>query len=156
MNDLRQLTKLIKKRNALECEITALIGRPAAIGHIGEYIASRVFHIALEESASCKSIDGHFEDGPLKYRTVNVKWYARQESILNITPDSLPDYYLVLAGPKSGATTSRGRVRPWVIENVFLFDAQPLVEELKCSSVKIGLATSVRQQLWTKAEIYPV
>ena len=138
----------------LEREITALIGRPAGIGHIGEYIASAVFHIALEESASHKSIDGRFSDGPLKERTVNIKWYARQEGVLDITPDALPDYYLVLTGPKSGAMTSRGQARPWIIDNVFLFEAQPLVDELKRGGVKMGLATSVRQHLWTEAEIH--
>jgi hypothetical protein len=155
VDDLTQLADLIKKRNLLEREITALVGRPAEIGHIGEYIASRVFHIALEESASHKSIDGRFRDGPLKERTVNIKWYARREGLLDITPDALPDYYLVLTGPKSGAVTSRGQVRPWTIENVFLFDAQTLVDELKHGGVKIGVATSVRQHLWAKAEIYP-
>ena len=156
MDDLTQLAELLKKRNLLEREITTLIGRPAEIGHIGEFIASSVFRIALEKSASHKSIDGHFRGGPLKESTVNIKWYARREGALDITPDALPDYYLVLTGPKSGAVTSRGQVRPWTIENVFLFDAQTLIDELKRGGVKIGVATSVRQHLWTKAEIYPV
>ena len=155
MNDLTRLAELIKKRNLLEIEITALIGRPAAIGHIGEYIASRVFHIALETSASYKSIDGRFIDGSLMARTINIKWYGRLEGLLDITPNALPDYYLVLTGLKSGAMSSRGQVRPWTIEQVFLFEAQPLVDDLKRGGVKIGIATSVRQHLWAKAEIYP-
>jgi len=155
MDDLAQLAELIRKRNALERQITALIGRPAQIGHIGEYIASRVFRIALEESASHKSNDGRFSEGPLKERTVDIKWYALREGLLDITPDSLPDYYLVLAGPKSAATTSRGQTRPWTIDNVFIFEASALVAELQAGDVKIGLATSVRQHLWAKAEIYP-
>jgi hypothetical protein len=73
MDDLTQLADLIKKRNSLERQITALIGRPAQIGHIGEYIASRIFRIVLEESASHKSMDGRFSDGPLKGGTVNIK-----------------------------------------------------------------------------------
>jgi len=155
MEELSRLAELIKKRNLLEREITGLIGRPAEIGHIGEYIAAKVFHIRLEESASRKSIDGFFNDGPLKDRTVNVKWYARCEGGLDITPEALPDYYLVLAGPKSGMMTSRGQTRPWIIEYVFLFDAHALVAELSRSGVKIGTATSVRQHLWAEAEIYP-
>ena len=99
MDDLIQLADLIKKRNSLEHEITELIRRPAQIGHIGEYIASRIFHIALEESASRKSIDGRFSDEPLKGCTVNIKWYAMREGLLDITPGAPPDYYLVLAGP---------------------------------------------------------
>src|SRR5215211_6487412 len=155
MDDLIQLAKLIETRNQIEREITALIGRPAAIGHIGEYIASRIFNIALEESASHKSSDGYFRDEPLKDRTVNIKWFAFQEGILDITPEAFPDYYLVLTGLKAGAMTSRERVRPWTIEKVFLFDAQLLANELKLLNVKMGVATSVRRHLWEKAEIYP-
>ena len=155
MDDLIQLAKFIDARNQIEREITALIGRPAAIGHIGEYIAARVFNIALEESASHKSSDGYFRDEPLKGRTVNIKWFAFQEGILDITPESLPDYYLVLTGLKSGTMTSRERVRPWTIEKVFLFDAQSLANELKLIGVKMGIATSVRRHLWEKTEIYP-
>src|SRR5574339_131973 len=98
MDDLIQLARLIDIRNQTEGEITALIGRPAAIGHIGEYIASRVFNITLETSASHKSSDGYFCDEPLRGHTVNIKWFAFQEGILDITPDALPDYYLVLTG----------------------------------------------------------
>jgi hypothetical protein len=156
MHDLPQLAELIKKRNLLERDITALIGRPAEIGHIGEHIASRVFHIALEESASHKSIDGRFSDGLLKGRSVNIKWYARREGLLDITPDALPDYYLVLTGPKSAAMSSRGRVRPWIIEAVFLFEAQDLVVQLEARGLKIGIASSIVQQFWEQAEIYPI
>ncbi len=155
MDDLAHLAQLVNKRNLVEQQITALIGRPAEIGHIGEYIASKVFHIALEQSASHKSIDGHFLDGLLKGCTMNVKWYAFREGILDITPDSLPDYYLVLTGPNSSAMTSRGRTRPWTIERVFLFQASSLVAELKRAGVKIGIATSVRRDMWEKAEVFP-
>ena len=60
MKNLKQLADLIGKLNALEPEITALIWRPAQIGHIGEYIASRIFGIELVESAAHKAIDGSF------------------------------------------------------------------------------------------------
>lgn len=156
MHNLVLLAALIKKKNALEREITALIDRPAQIGHIGEYIASCVFHIELEESATYKASDGRFRNGPLRGRTVNIKWYARLESLLDITPNALPDFYLVMTGPKSGAMSSRGRSRPWLIDAVFLFEALPLVDELRRSGVKMGIATSVRQHLWDRAEIYPV
>jgi hypothetical protein len=156
MDKLIQLAELIEKRNLLEQEITAIIGRPADIGHIGEYVASKIFNIALEQSASYKAIDGRFSDGILEGRSVNIKWYALQEGLLDITPDALPDYYLVLTGPKSGAGTSRRHSRPWAIEGVFLFDAQDLVARLRHRGLKIGIATSVRQQLWREAEIYPL
>jgi hypothetical protein len=155
MDDLLQLARLIQTRNQTERQITALIGRPAALGHIGEYIASQVFNITLEQSAAHKRSDGYFRDGPLKGYTVNIKWYAFQEGLLDITPEALPDYYLVLTGLKSAAVTSRKRVRPWTIERVFLFEAQALANELQQIGVKLGVATSVRQYLWQNAEIYP-
>ena len=155
MNDLVRLAALIRRRNALNREIALLVGRPALMGHVGEYIASKVFGIVLEESASHKSIDGQFGDGPLKGYTVNIKWYARREGVLDITPDALPDYYLVLTGPKSAAQSSNGKMRPWLIENAYLFDAQNLADELRRRGAKMGVATSVRQQLWAQAEIYP-
>ena len=125
------------------------------MGHTGEYIASLIFDIALEESASRKGIDGRFTSGALIGRTVNIKWYTRQEGILDITLEGLPEYYLVLTGPKAGASSSRGQSRPWVIDHVYLFEATTLVDALRQSGVKIGTATSVRQELWSAAEIYP-
>jgi hypothetical protein len=156
MNDeLSRLAELIQKRNALECEITELISRPAAIGHIGEYIASRIFGITLEDSASRKGIDGHFSGGSLKSCSVNIKWYAMREGILDITPDFMPDYYLALVGPRPAAMTSRDRTRPWLIESVFLFNAGALKEELSSRGVRVGTACSVKQSLWEQAEVFP-
>jgi hypothetical protein len=115
-----------------------------------------VFHITLEESASQKSIDGYFSDGTLAGKSVNIKWYAKNEAVLDITADSLPDFYLVFTGPRSPATSSRGKTRPWLIESVYLFDAASLLNQLKARGVKIGIATSTTQTLWDKAEIYPI
>lgn len=156
MSGLAELSKLIHQRNTIGSEIAALIGRPAEKGHVGEYVASQIFAIALEDSATKKSIDGHFTVGPLAGRSVNVKWYAKREGILDLTPDSPPDFYLVLAGPISAAMSSRGSDRPWLIESVHLFAAHKLVETLRARGLKLGVATSVRQELWHEAEIYPV
>ena len=154
MDDLIQLADLVRKRNALERQITALIGRPAQIGHIGEYIASRIFGIELKESASFKSIDGHFRDGVLKGCSVNIKWYALREGLLDLT-DVPPDYYLVLTGSKSSVMRSRGRVRPWTIDGVFLFEALPLFAHLRTRGVQLGVACSVIESTWQAAEVYP-
>lgn len=83
-------------------------------------------------------------------------WYARQEGMLDITPESLPDFYLVMTGLKTAVTSSRGKTRPWTIEFVYLFEARPLVTQLQQYEVKLGMATSVRQALWQAVEIYPV
>jgi hypothetical protein len=155
MNELARLAELLKRRNALECEITELIARPASIGHIGEFIASRIFNISLQHSASAKGIDGHFSDGTLKGRSVNIKWYAMREGLLDVTPEFLPDYYLVLAGPHSLAMASRGRTRPWTIESVHIFHTGMLIEQLKYRGVKLGIACSVASSFWSDAELHP-
>jgi hypothetical protein len=154
-DELVHLAELLKRRNALECEITQVIARPASIGHIGEFIASRIFDISLEYSASAKGIDGHFKGGTLAGRSVNVKWYALREGMLDIAPEILPDYYLVLVGPRASAMSSRGRTRPWTIESVFLFNANSLAEELKTRGVKLGIACSVASSFWSQAEVHP-
>ncbi len=155
MDELDRLALLIRQRNDVEVEITRIIGRPAQIGHIGEYIAAKVFRIALASSATEKGYDGRFEEGPLRGRTVNVKWYAKREGALDIEPRSLPDFYLVLTGPHELAGSSRGTPRPWLITSVFLFDGPRLVDELAKAGIKVGIATSVRKHLWDAAELWP-
>ena len=49
----------------------------------------------------------------------------------------------------------RGKPRPWLIQMVYLFDAEKLMIKLRKRGVKIGVATSVIQQYWREAEIYP-
>ena len=154
VHELIQLATLLKQSNAIADQIARLIGRPAEIGHLGEFIASKIFNIALLDSASHKSIDGHFVDGTLAGKSVNIKWFAKWDGLLNITPEALPDYYLILAGPKTPAMSSRGTTRPKVIEYVFLFNAAELVAAL-AGRVKLGVATSVLRPLWLEAEIYP-
>jgi len=107
MTELSRLAELFKRGNALDEEIGALIGRPALMGHVREFIAARIFGIALEQSATRKAFDGRFTDGPLARKSVNINWYAKQEGVLDIRRDALPDYYLVLAGPKVPVSSSR-------------------------------------------------
>jgi hypothetical protein len=153
--DLVQLSTLIHQRNQTQQAITRITGRPASICHLGEYIAAAIFDIDLVASASHKRLDGYFTRGPLAERSVNIKWYARQEGILDITPDALPDIYLVLAGPRTNATRAHGATHPWLIEAVYCFDAVQLVAALRASGVRIGIATSVRDALWQQAQVYP-
>lgn len=155
MHDLEQLAKIIKRKNTIDEEVTAIIERPALIGHTGEYIASKIFDIELEESAAHKAIDGVFREGKIAGKTVNIKWYGKLEGVLNITPKTVPDFYLVLTGPKTAATSSRGLTRPWTISYVFLFDAYELIRGLKERNVIIGIAASIANKFWESAEIYP-
>ncbi len=156
MADLTRLAELLKEKHLIDEKIASLVGRPAQIGHVGEYIASAIFDIRLEASATAKGIDGHFVTGPLIGRSVNVKWYAKLENLLDLTPAYLPDEYLVLAGPRSTALSSRGVHRPWLIQFAFLFDARVLAQQLSARGSKLGIASSVPRQYWDAAEIYPV
>ncbi len=154
--ELQRLASMIKRRNAIDDEIATIIGRPSLSGHLGEYVAARIFGIRLSESAVTKGIDGHFAEGGLAGRSVNIKKYGLDQGVLDIRSDAVPDYYLVLTGPRSGAASSRGTTQPWVIASVFLFEGPILVKEIRERGLKIGVATSVRRHLWSEAEIYPL
>lgn len=152
---LRSLGELLKERNAVDIRIASLLGRPAERGHIGEFIASRVFDVELEESASTKGRDGHFRSGPLAGSSVNVKLYGRQEGLLDVSPRDAVDFYLVLTGPRSTATSTQRTARTLVIDAVYLFSSGVLHDDLLQRGVRVGIASSVRQEAWRAAEIYP-
>jgi len=155
VKSFERLVELIANWNEIGQEISSIIGRPALPSHIGEYIASGIFDIKLEGSAATKGIDGIFAKGPLKGKKVNIKLYGRRENILDITLDSLADYYLVLTGPKREPTSSKGTSRPLTISNIYLFNMKELVVKLKRREIKIGTATSIANSYWDEAEIYP-
>jgi hypothetical protein len=72
-DEVAQIARLLIERNAIDDAIAAIIARPVATGHLGEWIASQVFDIELEQSAVTAAIDGRFGSGPLQCDTVNVK-----------------------------------------------------------------------------------
>lgn len=154
-HQLQQLASLLHERNRTDAKIAATIGRPAHAGHIGRFVSAAIFDIRLNESATHHGSSGHFASGPLVGRSVNIRKYSLDQGILDVRPDALPDFYLVLAGARTPAASSRGTTQPWTIESVYLFEAVPLVEQLRARGVKIGVATSVRRHLWDEAEIYP-
>lgn len=150
--DIQRLAELVAERNEWEHEVAAMIGRPALIGNLGEYIAAHIFGIRLHKSGSHKGSDGVFADGPLAGRPVNIKWYARLEYILDLAP-GYPDAYLVLAGPDLKGKPTADHSRPWLIESAYLFESERLLRQLK--DVKLGIATSIRKALWDEAQLYP-
>jgi hypothetical protein len=95
-NELAQIARLLTERNAIDDTVAAIIDRPMTSGHLGEWIAAQIFDIALERSATTAAIDGRFRSGPLQGQTVNVKWYLKQEGLLDISESPALDYYLVL------------------------------------------------------------
>ena len=124
-------------------------------GHVGEFIASHLFGIDLESSATAKGLDGRFRVPPHAGASVNIKWYAKREGILDITPDCLPQFHLVMTGLRAPPASSRGTSRPWTIASVYLFETTALLGTLRTRGVRIGVATSVVGELWSGAEIYP-
>lgn len=155
INGLARLADLLRTKNSIDAEISQIVGRPALIGHVGEYIASVIFNIGLYDSATHKGSDGVFRSGPLIGRSVNIKWYAKHEGLIDLNEAAMPDFYLVLSGPKSSSASSRGGTRPWSIESVFLFESAGLTGMLHRQGTKIGVATSVRAEVWESAQIYP-
>jgi len=155
IEELKRVAELIRRRNALDTEIARITRRPTLPGHLGEWVASRIFDIQLEGSAVAKAIDGRFVSGPLAGRTVNIKWYGKREGLLDVVTDPRLDYYLVLTGPRAPAEPSRGGTRPLVITATYLFGARGLLEMLRARGVKVGVATSVISQAWSDAEIFP-
>lgn len=86
---------------------------------------------------------------------MNVKLYGKREGLLDIPP-AVTDYFLVLTGPRPATMTSQGGTRPLVIEEVFLFDGPGLVSRLQERGVRIGVATSVRNDEWEQARVWPL
>lgn len=154
-DSLRRIAVLLAERNEIDDQIAEIIGRPMTSGHLGEWIAAQIFDIQLFSSATTEAIDGHFSSGPLKDRGVNVKWYLQQEGLLDMTMSQQPYDYLVMAGPTRPAGTSAGQSRPWQIDSVYLFDAQALRADLSSHGRRVGTASSIRQDVWAAAEIYP-
>jgi hypothetical protein len=152
--DLAELASLLRERNTIDQAIGRVINRPMTAGHAGEWIASRIFDVELEASATAKAIDGRFHIGALAGKTVNVKWYLKREGVVDMTDSPTLDYYLVLTGPKARANDVR-TVRPWCIEAVYLFDAQRLLAEQRARGVKTGIASGVMEAQWRAAQIYP-
>ena len=150
-DELARLAELTRVKNEADLAIAQLIGRPCERGNIGEFVAARVFAMRLMASGSHPVHDGVFEDedGPPTGKTVNVKTYGRHESVLDIGTHPC-DYSLVMTGPPGQA-----RTLPWVIDSVFLFDQERLLNTLRARGVKIGAATSVRKADWEAARIFP-
>ena len=110
--NLRLIAQLLQERNKIDEQIASVIHRPMTAGHLGEWLAAEIFDIELEPSAVATALDGRFRSGPLRGRTVNVKWYLRSEGLLDLTLSDELDEYLVMTGPVSAALSSRGQTRP--------------------------------------------
>lgn len=156
---LDHLIALLHQRNQLDRQISQLIGRPSSSGHLGEYIASKVFDIELHLSATTKASDGIFKTGPLAGKSVNIKLYGKREAQLDIvgSPNVAdhPHYYLVMTGPTGKGSSSRSSLLIFAIDTVYLFDSRELVAEQVRRNVKLGIASSMQNRQWEASTIYP-
>jgi hypothetical protein len=153
---LERLAKLIRERNRVDADISEIIARPALASHLGEFIAAAILNLKLNANATKAAFDARFCEGQFKGKTVNIKCYGKREGILDLNEAQLPDFYLVMTGPLSSAATSRNGIRPFLIDEVFLFDAQKLLEAQRMRGVKFGVASSVPKRLWDQARIFPM
>jgi hypothetical protein len=80
-----KIARLLIERNAIDSAIATIIHRPMAAGHLGEWIAAQVIDLHPEQSAVTVAFDGRFRSGRPQGRTVNVKWYLKQEELLDIS-----------------------------------------------------------------------
>ncbi len=156
MSNLPRLAELLHARNTVESNIANLLGRSANLSTVGDYIAATIFNITLISSIQNGEFTGIFANQSLRGKTVDVQWYPRREGFLNVHAESTPDYYLVLVGPKQESSTARALVNPWLISSIHLFSTHELLIALRERGVQIGSHTSVINQLWERAEIFPV
>jgi hypothetical protein len=155
VTNLAKLAELIKRRNEIDKRISEIIDRPAEKGHISEYIASQLFPIKLNKSRSKSGYDGIFTDGDLSGKKVDIKFYAKNEHSIDLNSKVDRDtYLLVFTGPYQPASSSKGKVRPFHIDKIYLFNEMELCDKL-ANRVKIGTATSVKSEYWNGKEIYP-
>lgn len=156
MDTLEEFARLLAERNFVDAKIAHLINRPAEKGHIAEYLAARIFATELHASAAHIGSDGYFTAGPLMGHSVNVKYEAKHDGLLDINPESGPDNYLVIVGPKTPPISSMGTMLPFVIASVFLFEGERLLADLHSRGINVEVATSVKAAWWSAAEIYPI
>lgn len=90
--EIEQVAELLHERNAIDEKIAKIISRPMTAGHLGEWLAAKIFGIELEPTAVTAAFDGRFTSGHLQGRTVNVKWYLKREGLLDLTNSETLDY----------------------------------------------------------------
>jgi hypothetical protein len=83
-SNLESLPELLSELNTIGEKISEITQRPTTMEHTGEYIATEIFDIELEDLSNAKGIDGHFKSGSLAGRSVNDKWYGKLEYVLDI------------------------------------------------------------------------
>jgi hypothetical protein len=155
-SSLSRLAELVRARNTVESNMVNLIEREVHLNSVGEHIAANVFGIRLVPTTIQSGFVGIFTTPALSGKTVDIRWYPRRESYINIHTDPAPDYSLILAGPRVEPGEARGLANPWLLTSVYLFSMQDLLASLRARGVRIGPRVSINSQLWELAELFPV
>lgn len=149
------VAKLLRQRNEMDGEITRIINRPVAGGHLAAWLANELFEIDLEPAGSTKALDGRFTSGALATKTVNIQWIGERNGHLDAMASGHPDFCLVFTGPKALALTREGVVRALRIDACYLFDARLLSARQLARGANGGTASGVLAAEWEAAEIFP-
>jgi len=137
------VARLVRARNEIDGEISRIINRPVLTGRLGDWLASQLFDIDFEPSAS-DGFHGRFASGSLAARTVDTRWLGARDGNLDLRSPAGLDFCLVFTGPQALALTSRGVVRPLRIDACHLFDARR-------PDARPGVLASE----WEAAEVFP-
>ena len=155
MEELRRLAELVRKRNQKAGRISSIFRQPDQPEKVRERIASRVFGIEISSGPGEKVISGHFTEGKLAGNAVNIKWYARNDGRLSMQENPLPDFYLVLTGPKTGKEGSTAAISLWTLDYVYLFRTEVIMGQLRLRGAEPSETTRIRRRDWNRCELYP-
>lgn len=56
--EIDQIAELVRERNEIDEKIAKIISRPMTAGHLGEWLAARIFGIDLQPTAVTAAFDG--------------------------------------------------------------------------------------------------
>ena len=133
--DIKKLAQAIKQKNQSEIDIARIIGEPSGGLLPAEYVAAEIFNISLHKSVWPVDTVGQLANEKLDGKSVYIRWdawYSSNDVMVDLlNRKSLPDFYLIMTGPKSSGRLPIQIARPWLIAYVFLFDTAKLVGELK-------------------------
>jgi hypothetical protein len=159
MEELVHLADLIRIRNFVNSSVSRFIQAPAETGRIAEFVAAEIFDIDLAKTFVNVAIDGWFRrSSDLQCKSVNVKYRSSLSLRLNLINSrdlgDHPDFYLAFRGPVIPKAPSNEKMLPFVIESVYLFSAEELINGLMAEGyAKFGL--TVKKKYWDAAMIYP-
>lgn len=152
--ELRQMAGLLRARNAIDDVIATITDRPVNPGHLGEWIAARIF----PSNSSSRPLPGPSTaafDRSCRGRG-GEREVVRQARGCAGHDGAFVSRLLPRADRSALGRTHLTRYHPPTHDRVGLpFPAAKLAETIRDTGLKLGIATSVRNALWDAAEVYP-